>query len=274
MRHVRQYHHHSHLGWSYLISRRRHIALFVFVPTLILFVAATSLFFFGVVPQHEILEHLNYVALMVALGATIVRLLVAYLISIIIAVPLALLVTYNTATEKVFLPIFDVLESVPVLVFFPIIIIVFTRFGFFNGAAVFIIFINMLWNIVFNLIAGLKLIPEDITSAAKVFRFSRIATFLRVTLPALIPSLVTGSILAWGNGWNMIIVAEVVHTYVPQSVPAHDLFGIGSVLVNASASGNSQLFIGALLVLISAITLINFFVWQRLLHYAERFKFE
>ena len=42
----------------------------------------------------------------------------------------------------------------------------------------------------------------------------------------MVPYIVTGSLLAWAGGWNIIIVAEVLHTYIPGG--ARDLFGIGS----------------------------------------------
>jgi NitT/TauT family transport system permease protein len=93
-------------------------------------------------------------------------------------------------------------------------------------------------------------------------------------IPAVVPYLVTGSLLAWAQGWNIIIVAEVLHTYIPGGTAANDPFGIGSVLVSASANGENGLFIVALLAMVFVIAVINFLVWQKLLHYAERFKFE
>jgi hypothetical protein len=44
--------------------------------------------------------------------------------------------------------------------------------------------------------------------------------------------------------------------------------------VHASAAGQEQTFLAAIIVLVLAIALLNFFVWQKLLTYAERFKFE
>ena len=31
------------------------------------------------------------------------------------------------------------------------------------------------------------------------------------------------------QGWNIVIVAEVLHTYIPGGSPQNDLFGIGSM---------------------------------------------
>ena len=210
----------------------------------------------------------------IALFYTVSRIFIAYVLSLAVALPLALLATSGPVAEKIFLPIFDILESVPTLAFFPIFIIFFVRGGFLNAAAIFILFIAMLWNIVFTLVGGLKIIPQDIKQAASVFKISGWQYFKKVTLPAVFPQIVTGSILAVAQAWNIIIVAEVLHTYIPGGTKAEDLFGMGSVLVGASASGQNDLFIVAILVMILAIAFLNFFIWQKLLHYAQKFRFE
>jgi len=217
---------------------------------------------------------LSSTALGTATLFTVSRLALAYVLAIIVALPLALLTVSGTWAEKIFLPLFDILESVPTLAFFPILIIFFVRADYLNAAAIFILFLAMLWNIVFTLIGGLKIIPVDIKYAARVFGLRGFAHFRKVTLPAIFPQIVTGSILAVAQGWNIIIVAEVLHTYIPGGTGADDLFGLGSVLVNASASGQNGLFLAALLTMIVVIAILNFFVWQKLLHYAERFRFE
>mgnify|MGYP003394227616 CR=1 FL=1 len=205
---------------------------------------------------------------------TSARLLIAYVLAVIVAVPLAILTTSNALAEKILLPVFDILESVPILALFPVIILLFIQFNFLNGAAVFILFLAMLWNIVFTLVGGLKIIPKDIIDAAHVFGLSGFSLIRRVTLPAIVPQLVTGSILAVAQGWNLIIVAEVLHTYIPGGTSAQDLFGVGSILVDAAAHAQSGLFITAVFVMIVIIGLLNFFVWQRLLHFSQRFRFE
>lgn len=211
---------------------------------------------------------------MEAVAATFLRLLTAYVFALILSIPLALAVNRSAFLERLLLPLFDIVQSIPVLAFFPIIIALFIRFGLLNGAAVFIIFLSMLWNIVFSLVGGLKVIPTDIKSAAHVFGAKGSVYTRRVLLPAVVPYLITGSLLAWAQGWNIIIVAEVLHTYIPGGTSSQDLFGIGSLIVNAAANGQNGVFIFAIFTMIGTIALLNFFVWQKFLHYAERFRFE
>ena len=172
------------------------------------------------------------------------------------------------------LPVFDVLESVPVLALFPVFIMIFVRFNFLSGAAVFILFLAMLWNIVFTVVGGIKMIPKEIIAAARVFGLSGFALIRRVTIPAIVPQLVTGSILAMAQGWNLIIVAEVLRTYIPGGTSADDLFGVGSILVDSVAHAQTHVFVTCVFVMVVLIALLNFFVWQKLLHFAQRFRFD
>jgi ABC-type anion transport system duplicated permease subunit len=161
-----------------------------------------------------------------------------------------------------------------VLAFFPVIILFFLREGWLEGAAIFIIFFSMIWNIAFNTIGGIKVTPKEVQAVGKVFGLSRWQQFREITLPALFPPLITGSILALADGWNIVIVAEALHAYAPNNAAAHDLFGIGSILVSSSAAGDTSLLLSAMGLLVVAIALVNFVVWQPLLARAERYKFE
>ncbi|MSR73564.1 MAG: ABC transporter permease subunit [Candidatus Pacebacteria bacterium] len=249
---------------------RAHFAIIpvVFVLLLLLALRTTTLFPL----RGGLIVSASYIA--GAFFATLTRLSIAYVLALTLAVPLVALSRRGPLAEKVLLPFFDVMQSIPVLAFFPLIAGIFLQFGFTDAAAVFVIFLSMLWNIVFSLVAGLKAIPRDISWAAKVFGVKGFAYARRVLLPAVTPSLIIGSLLAWAQGWNIIIVAEVLHTYIPYGTGADDLYGIGSVLVDSVAAGEMGTFATAVVFLVGAIALINFFVWQRLLNHAEKYRFE
>ena len=212
--------------------------------------------------------------MMTAVLATLGRLAVAYVFSVMCAIPIALLIEHNRTFETILLPIFDVLESVPNLALLPALVVFFGSFGFIEGAAITILFLNMVWTIVFALVGGLQVIPHDMFSAGRVFGLRGFSMIRRLTLPAIFPQFVTGSILAVASGWNIIIVAEALHVYLPQGTSAQDLFGIGTILVQTSAVGDTATYMLAFGVMIAMIAAFNFFVWQRLLHYSQRFRFE
>jgi NitT/TauT family transport system permease protein len=272
MHHVEN--HHRHVGVFYPHSLHQRVYSLVLIPLAAVTATIILISYFGASTVETYPGALTYGVLFSALGATFSRLLAGYILALALSLPLALLVTHSPLAEKIFLPLFDVMQSLPVLAFFPVIIVFFVHYGFYNGAAIFVLFITMLWNIVFSLVGGLRVIPADIKAAGRIFGLRGWRYIQKILLPASIPYLVTGSLLAFASGWNIVIVAEVLHTYLPGATTSSDLFGIGSILVHTAAGGQHSSFIRAMLVLTAAIAVLNFFVWQKLLNYAERFKFE
>jgi NitT/TauT family transport system permease protein len=266
-------HYHTRFHIAYRTSGKHHFYNLIFVILgiiLLVFLALQVIFptkevnFFGV----------SYGNVLLAGFASLSRLAVAYAMSLVVAIPLVLFTLKVPRLEKYLLPIYDILQSVPVLAFFPIIVLLFIKFNFFEGAAIFVLVIAMLWNMVFSMIAGFKTIPADIQSAAAVFQAKGFKKIWMVTLPSIFPFIVTGSLLAWAQGWTILIVAEVLHNFIPNSLASTDLFGLGSLLANSISQNNNSEFIASLIVMIVAISLLNFFVWQKLLHLSERYKFD
>lgn len=268
---VKHYHHHYNL--SYNTSLQRHFSAIALVVAA-LFLIFLYIFHLISATTPFSLNEVSPLTLVSASINTLFRLSLAYILAIICSIPLALLITSTPKLEKVLLPIFDIVQSIPALAFFPIIVLLFLQFNFFEGAAIFILFMAMVWNLVFTMIGGLKTIPQDIKAAASVFgaRGAKLTRF--VTLPAVFPYLVTGSMLAWGQAWNIVIVAEVLHTYIPGSNSSTDLVGLGSLLANSTAQGKNSIFLASLAVMIILIGSLNFFIWQRLLRATERYKFD
>lgn len=269
---IKHYHHNYH--FSYNTTFKRHFWAFTVVLFVLILVLLSA---FHLVSPNRALINLNQLStfdLFSASIASLYRLIIAYLLSLLVSIPLSLAITHSHRWEKFLLPFFDILQSIPVLAFFPVLVMVFIKLDYFEGAAIFVLFMAMLWNLVFSMIGGLKTIPQDILSAATVFRARGWRKLLYITLPAILPHIITGSLLAFAQGWNILIVAEVLHNYIPNGKPSQDLSGLGSLLVNASYHGKNSVFLGALVIMIILIGLLNFFVWQKLLHIAERFKFD
>jgi len=84
-------------------------------------------------------------------------------------------------------------------------------------------------------------------------------------LPALFPYLITGMITAGGGAWNASIVAESVN-FGGKTVST---VSIGALIVEATASGNYALLLGATLTLVLTVVAINRFFWRRLYAVAE-----
>ena len=270
-KHIHHYHRHSVVSYPSSLWQRIYSALIA--PVIFIAITALILKLFPVALT-QTAEAVNVPHLFAAMFASFSRLFIAYIFSLIVAIPLALLINANARAERVLLPLFDITQSIPVLAFFPVIILFFVKYDLLNAAAIFILFLTMVWSIIFSVVGGLAIIPTDISDVGHVFHIRKLAYVRKILLPAVFPYIVTGSLLAWAGGWNIVIVAEVLHTYIPNGNGLQDLFGIGSSLVHAVASGRNDVFLASILVMIITIAFLNFFIWQRLLHYGEKFKFD
>ncbi len=220
------------------------------------------------------INRVSFADVVAATMNTFLRMLLAYVASLVVAVPLGLLIASTRQVQRILLPIADILQSIPVLAFFPVIVVFFTTYRAFEAAAIFVIFVTMVWNIVFPIVQGLHTIPDDINSAAFVFNVHGFRKLRYITLPAIVPFIVVGSLMAWAQGWTVVIVAEVLHTYIPAGNIAQDLLGLGSLLVDSNAQGHAAVFAAALAAMIVLVALMNFLVWQPLLAFSQRYRFD
>ncbi len=178
------------------------------------------------------------------------------------------------SSERVMIPVLDILQSVPILGFFPVVIVLFVSItgpGTFLGpnlASVFLIFTSMSWNMVFGVYESLKTLPTELREAADTFGLRGFLKFRRVLFPATVNRLVYNSVLSWTGGWFFLVEAEIFTTNGPA------LPGIGSFLSYAAADGNGAKFLAGLLVLVLVIVILDFAVWRPLGRRAQRYRYD
>lgn len=269
---VRRYPHHHHKS-LYEVTFSHHLGSIA--ATIGLAIGLTAPLVHFVHPHNSFdINRISFGDIALATLNTFCRMALSFILSLIVSVPLALFMAGTPGRQRVLLPIADILQSVPVLAFFPVVAAFFVANNAFELAAVFVIFLSMVWNIVFPVVGGLQTIPDDVKSAALVFNVRGFRQFRYITLPALFPFIVTGSLLAWAQGWTIVIVAEVLHTYIPNGNPSQDLLGLGSLLVDSNAQGRNSVFLAALTAMMLLVILLNLAVWQPLLHLSQRFRFD
>ncbi len=200
---------------------------------------------------------------------TVVRLTIAFSVSLSIAFIIVRLAMSNKNIENYLMPVFDILQSIPVLAFFPFIIIVFARLQMPEIAAQIVLWVAMLWPLLFGAIGGIHQIPEDILYAADIYGAKGGDKFFKVILPAIFPALVTGAVLSFGSGWNVIIISEFIN-YGRTQISLH---GLGNIM-GTSAGNDIGVFLIALIIMISIIVLMNRLIWKRLSDYSARYKFD
>ncbi|MGH2611494.1 MAG: ABC transporter permease subunit, partial [Rhabdochlamydiaceae bacterium] len=120
---------------------------------------------------------------------------------------------------------------------------------------------GMQWYLLFNVLGGVKSIPSDLVEVAKTYRITGLQKLRKIILPAILPAFITGSITAWGGGWNALVLSEYI-TFNKQTLSVQ---GIGA-LMNKSAYdiGSVTLLTLIIVVMVCVVVGMNRLVWRRL----------
>jgi len=136
-----------------------------------------------------------------------------------------------------------------------------------NLVSIILVTTGMQWYLLFNLIAGMRAIPEDLHQISDSLGLSGSTRWKRLILPAVYPSLVTGSLTCIGGGWNALVLSESV---VAEG-RVYSVHGIGALLGYATyESGNLQLIAMSIAAMVLFILIVNKFVWQPAYELAQR----
>ncbi|HYA57722.1 MAG TPA: ABC transporter permease subunit [Thermoplasmata archaeon] len=208
-----------------------------------------------------------------AMGASTLRIAGAYGICLAIALPLAIYLARRPTAARVGLPMVEVIASFPATALFPVIIFELVPYLGPNGASILMLLTGMLWYLFFNLLSGVRGLAPDLEEAARSFGLKGRQFFRRVLFPGIFPALVTGSITAFGGGWNTLIVAEYLNVNSHQTL---SVLGIGQMIdIGYAEPGGFPLMVAALFTLIATVVAINELLWKPLYRRAvEQFRYD
>lgn len=187
------------------------------------------------------------------------RVVIAYVVAFIIALLTTLFITSRSWTESIFIPILDAFQSFPAFAFFPLLIV---WFGKGSLDVIIILVFEMIWPMIFTLISAKKQIKQDLIEASKIFGATGPNYYIYVLLPLLFPSIITGSIIAWGEAWEAIIAAEIL-----VNVP-----GVGNYLSSAGQNNQMHVLIIGILILMLLLFILNKYVWLPLLNMSTKYR--
>ncbi len=202
------------------------------------------------------------------------RMLAAYLLSLLFSLVYGYFAARNRTAERVLMPLLDVLQSVPILSFLPVVILSFSavlpQALAAELAAIVLIFTSQAWNLTFSFYQSMTTLPTELREAAAIFRLDPWLRFKTMELPFAALGLVWNSIMSWSGGWFFLMAAEIFN------VGSRDfrLPGLGSYLQTAANAGDLRAVAGGLAMLISVIVLLDQFVWRPVLAWANKFKVE
>jgi NitT/TauT family transport system permease protein len=168
--------------------------------------------------------------------ASMSRVYGGFALAAIVAVPLGILIGRNDTIRALLDPFLQLMRPIPVTAWLPLSMIL---FGLGPRSAFFLVFLGAFYPILLNTVFGVRSVEKRLFEAASMLGCSPSAQFLRVVLPAALPSIFTGLRLGLGLAWFVIVVGEM--TGVPQ--------GLGAVIMDGRTLSRTELVICGMIVI-------------------------
>ncbi len=206
---------------------------------------------------------------------SLVRMAVAYFLSLVFAVTYGRIAAYNRTLQPFMVAILDILQSIPVLSFLPGVMLAMVslfpskQVGVELGSII-LIFTGQVWNMAFSFYSSLKSIPRELSEASSIYRFGKWQRFFQLELPYGAIGLIWNSIVSVAGGWFFLMACEMF------VLGKRDfrLPGLGSYLQTAAGNGDTYAMIWGLVAMIGVILLIDQLIWRPAIAWSSKFKFE
>ena len=206
---------------------------------------------------------------------SVVRIGLAYLLSLVFAVSYGYLAAYNEHAEAFMIAALDIMQSIPVLSFLPPVMLAMislfpTRHIGVELGAIVLIFTGAVWNMAFSFYSSLKSIPRELLEATRIYRYSRWQRLIQLELPYAAIGLVWNSIMSVAGAWFFLMACEMFHF----GNRDFRLPGLGSYLQTAADDGNGRAIGWGLFAMVAIIVATDQLVWRPLITWSDKFKFE
>ncbi len=206
---------------------------------------------------------------------SVLRIAIAYVISLVFSIVYGYVAAYNAKAERVMIPLLDTLQSIPVLSFLPGVMLAMAalfpkqQFGIELGA-ILLIFSGQAWNMTFSFYSSLKSIPNEMHEVAEVYRWSPWQKLIQMELPFASIGLVWNSMISVASAWFYLIACEMF------VLGKRDfrLPGLGSYLQTAANVADTRAILWGLFAMIGVIVAMDQIIWRPVIAWSEKFKFE
>jgi len=142
-----------------------------------------------------------------ALGGSLVRLGTGYGVALLFGIGFGLIGAVLFFFREVLKSAIIILQSIPSIAWVPLFLIL---MGFGNLPIIVVVAIAAFFPAALSVMNATESVQKVHVAAARVMGASRLDMLRRVYLPAVMPELITGAQLAFGNAWRALISAEML----------------------------------------------------------------
>ena len=182
---------------------------------------------------------------------------VAVALSVAFGFALGLLIHALPRVRAALDPLFATYYAVPIFIFYPVLVAI---FGLSLIPILLIAIATAMVAMIIATLNGLDRVPRVLTKVARVHRMGKLATALRLQLPAAAPHLFTGVKLAVSYGFIAVVASEFI------LAPA----GLGRDIADAYADFNNRRMYALMLFVLIIATFVNMVLHALDLRWAER----
>ncbi len=206
---------------------------------------------------------------------SVVRIGLAYVLSLVFAVGYGYVAAYNKRAESLMIAALDILQSIPVLSFLPGVMLAMvalfpTRQLGVELGAILLIFTGQVWNMAFSFYSSLKSLPRELGEASKIYCFSTWQRFWQLELPYGTIGLVWNSMISVAGGWFFLMACEM---FVLGDRDFR-LPGLGSYLQTAASADNVPAMIYGICTVVLIIVATDQLIWRPVIAWSDKFKIE
>jgi NitT/TauT family transport system permease protein len=198
----------------------------------------------------------------------------ALALSILFSLAIGIVAARNKRAEAIIIPVLDVFQSIPILGFFPIVIL-----GVVNVvpgepgvdiAVILLIFTSMSWNIAFGVYEAVKSIPQDYIDLSNI---SQSSTWHRITtlyIPASLSRIAYNTQTSWAVGLFYLVSSEIFSLGTKNEQVG---YGIGVAIITFADQHQWANYAYSIIALIVAVIIWQFVFLREFSLWSERFKF-
>lgn len=141
------------------------------------------------------------------LFVSLARVLLGFIISFLLAFPMAIVVGLSKKTYGYIMPTLEFIRHIPPIATIPLLIL---WFGIGETSKIAVIVLATFFPIFLNTHSGISESSIDLEEVGEVFGFTRWDVLFKIILPQALPSIMTGIQLGLGYSWRSLMGAELI----------------------------------------------------------------
>jgi NitT/TauT family transport system permease protein len=156
---------------------------------------------------HAFGEELRSGRLLNDLTTSLFRVTIGFLVAVLLGIPMGLWMGQKLAARTAFLPILNFFRNLSPLAWMPFAIL---WFGVGDSAAIFLIFLSAFFPVVLATMAAVANIPAVYFRVAESYGLRGLDKLIHVTVPAIMPQVITMLRVTAGLCWLVVVAAEMI----------------------------------------------------------------